>query len=830
MTFFRFFRRWWFLLLCIALMILAVSIRITGVAEKGFWRDEILTMKIHAPRMAEWRFPYIRALNGWITWKISRHTNDELLLRMPNIIAACLCVLVTGMWLRRAFGKWPAVAGILFLSITTCFVHHTSLCRSYGFLSLFVTLAAWSYWEWVEKPRTWHWAGIFLLCGPMILISRMEGIAVYATLIAAAPVLLVVRRPWNRQKFFVLCGVLPATVLLVAGITILTYRITQKVSVNTSILAAWNESYITFISKIIAGILKYISLDEAVFSLHHNFRYTHWLLPVWLILLIGLAWIIKTRWRLAVILIIWIITGQAATHWMLIDFFNTKFDARHMIHTVPALIIMFVAGTFAVLQFARRYIHAAKPRIIATVIGVAWLIVCSWQFLSILGSETVRFIRYERIADWKYAAALSHYAQTVKRQFCIHGHHYDMSYYPARLNRMSPTRYLQARQTLYFLPMVAEEVESSSLYQRYDTIKIPYEPAPAYVIYPDKTEGTSYWIRACRELDAALSLSPRHRQIQEALWSAWLFSGRARLDTLSNAPLLEAHLRKQASGTAHPLPGSWDAADWIPLDGWGQLETWDDGTQYRWSNGRRSTLLLPQYTGRLRSINLKVLPYHAPNTRNQEITAWLGSLYLGNKPCAGPWQDIQFTVPLHAVPGERRLMLEYRNPASPRLLKRGNDPRLLALALADITPSAAVSFNGSMLDVGTYSNAAWLSSGWSYPETWMDGTTYRWLEGTNGYIAWHPDSLKAAAQWEIRVLPFSVPGSQQIMRVSQSGTILTNILLQSDWQTCTILSPPGEAGNGLLQLTFSHAVSPRECGKGDDTRTLSAAISSITRK
>jgi hypothetical protein len=350
------------------------------------------------------------------------------------------------------------------------------------------------------------------------------------------------------------------------------------------------------------------------------------------------------------------------------------------------------------------------------------------------------------------------------------------------------------------------------------------------VIYPDKTEGTSYWTRACRELDAALSLSPLHQQIQEALWAAWLFSGSGRLDTLSNAPLLEAHTGNQAAGTAQPLSGAWDAADWIPLDGWGQLESWNNGTRYRWSTGRRSTLLLPRYKGLLTSITLNVLPYHAPNTPNQGVTAWLGAQCLGKKTCAGPWQDLQFSVPLHAVPGERRFMLEYHNPVSPRLLKRGNDPRLLALALADITPAAVVPFKGSVYAFGTHTNAAWLCSSWSYPETWMDGTTYRWLEGTNGYIAWDPEALNTAAQWEIRVLPFSVPGRQQFMRVSQSGTILTNILLQPEWQTCMIPSPPAGGGSGLLQLSFSHAVSPRECGQGDDSRTLSAAFSSITRK
>jgi hypothetical protein len=822
---FRFIRRWWFLLLFAGLIVLAFSIRISGVTEKGFWRDELLTMKIHAPNMSTWQYPYIRALNGWTAWKISRYTDDELLIRLPNIIAGVLCVLIIGIWLRRAFGKWPGIFGMLFLGIATCFVHHTSLCRSYGFLSFFVTLAAWTYWEWTEKPRAWPWAVAFLLCAPAICISRMEGLIVYAALVATAPFLLVIRRPMNRKKVILLLSVLLLTGLIVIGVTWGGYLFVQTVSVKTNIVVTWKESYLTFIRSILTGITKYISREEALFTLHHNFRHTLWLLPVWLILIIGLVWTTATRWRLAVILVLWIIIGQAATHWVLIDLFDTMFDARHIVHTVPALTILFVAGSFAVLQIARKYIRLWGLRQAAITVGIAWLAFCTWQYTSILGRETLQFIQYQRIADWKYAAAVSLHAQTIARPFCLHGHHYDMSYYPSRLDKGSPHKYLRAGKAVYFLPATAQKVESSSAFQDYDVIKIPFEPFPAYVIYPDKTEGTSYWLRASRELDTVLTHTPGHRQIREALWAAWLFSGSQSIDCLTNAAVFSSQVRKLAHTTQPPLPEVWNAAQWTPLSGCGALETWEDGTLYRWSTARRSTLLLPAYSGSLATLTLKALPYHGPRKKNQSVTAWLGTVCLGKLTVAGDWQELQYTVPLHTVPGERRLMLEYQHPASP-----GNDPRLLALALADIRPAGFELFNGTDLAISTPENTRWIGSGWSHPETWADGTRFRWLEGTTCSIIWNPDTMRNAANWKIEVLPFSVPGKQQNMHVLQGNTVLTNIALKTGWNICTVPSPSAAGKSGLLQLHFSYAASPRAHNRGDDPRNLSAAVSTISRK
>jgi hypothetical protein len=327
-----------------------------------------------------------------------------------------------------------------------------------------------------------------------------------------------------------------------------------------------------------------------------------------------------------------------------------------------------------------------------------------------------------------------------------------------------------------------------------------------------------------------LSLSPRHWQIREALWAAWLFSGSDSLESLTNAPLFTTQLIKLRNRSIHPLPAVWNASQWTALDGWGSIETWNDGTRYRWSTAKRSTLLLPPYSGTLKRLTLKALPYHAPNRNSQSVTAWLGTVCLGKRLYADGWQEIQYDIPLHAVPGERRLMLEYQDPASPSMLKRGNDPRLLALALSDIRPAGLVPFRGDVLSIGDPEHAGLLGSEWSHPETWADGTRFRWLEGTNGVISWDPTVMERAGTWEIEVLPFSVPGRQQSMRVIQGETILTNIVLQSGWNNCSVHSPPVEGNNGLLQLQFSYAESPRTHNMGNDPRKLSAAVSRVSRR
>ena len=274
----------------------------------------------------------------------------------------------------------------------------------------------------------------------------------------------------------------------------------------------------------------------------------------------------------------------------------------------------------------------------------------------------------------------------------------------------------------------------------------------------------------------------------------------------------------------------WSASQWTPLDGWSRIESWEDGTRYRWSTGRRSTLLLPPYTGSLKTLKLKALPYFPPKRRAQGVTAWLGPVCLGKQMITSGWRDIEYTVPLHTAEGERRLMLEYQDPASPRVLKRGDDPRLLSLAVSEIRPAGLTLFSGTVLSIGDPANEMLLGSGWSHPETWADGTRFCWLEGTNGYITWDPASMHSASTWDIEVLPFSVPGKKQTMRVTQGETILTNIVLEAGWNNCSIPSPPASGKSGLLHLQFSYADTPRVHGMGNDPRKLSAAVSSITRK
>ena len=152
-----FMHKWWFVIGFFLILGLAIYIDIAGVFGKGFWLDEILTMRVHAPRMAYWHFPYNRALNAWLAYKLGSCTSSELIIRLPNIIASLCVVAILGVWMRRVFGKAFSLVVMLCLTLAACYVRSTCLCRSYGFLAFFVILACWSCWEWTHKPKSWYW-------------------------------------------------------------------------------------------------------------------------------------------------------------------------------------------------------------------------------------------------------------------------------------------------------------------------------------------------------------------------------------------------------------------------------------------------------------------------------------------------------------------------------------------------------------------------------------------------------------------------------------------------------------------------------------------------
>ena len=458
-----------------------------------------------------------------------------------------------------------------------------------------------------------------------------------------------------------------------------------------------------------------------------------------------------------------------------------------------------------------------------------WLAACLTQYTVILGKAALHFVRYERIADRKQIAQLSRDARERGIPFYKSGYSYDLSYFKSAFSSGTALDGLKSNPMVYYLPLPPAPAVPDERYAHCDRIRIPYEPFPVYALMQPATSGTAYWQRACRVLDHALCLTPRHRQIEDALWAAWLFSGWDDLSSLSNRAALRPRRAAFSRGGA-PVRPPWPPETWSVLDGWGHVETWDRSSRrYRWSNSHLSTLLLPLYQGKLRSLSLAVLPYYPPDQPGQTVTAWLGSHCLGSRTVAGDWQRIQFEVPVAVDSGERRLLLCYSSPASPQSLGRGTDNRTLALGLSVITPAFRRHIPGQRLQLGDDTAAAWLGPAWSHPEQWPDGRGYRWLEGTTGCISWIEREPLERGTWELQVLPYVTPNRVQRMTVLQDSTILTNLILVPGWHTYRIPVDPATNTAVGLQLIFNYARSPREEGRGNDPRRLSAAVSSISR-
>jgi hypothetical protein len=125
------------------------------------------------------------------------------------------------------------------------------------------------------------------------------------------------------------------------------------------------------------------------------------------------------------------------------------------------------------------------------------------------------------------------------------------------------------------------------------------------------------------------------------------------------------------------------------------------------------------------------------------------------------------------------------------------------------------------------SSEIFLGDSWSKSEKWADGKTYRWIDGNTAEIFWSGDKSESKGTWEIDVLPFAVKGKEQVMTVLQNDIVLTNVPLENSWVKYNIKALPMKTGNCDMKFIFSYAIQPSNIGLGNDTRNLSAAISSI---
>ena len=788
-------------------LLLAFIVRILYVWKKGFWYDEILTMRFDVPKASKISFNQIRFLNDYIIYQLKPYWNNEFIIRLPNLIASGLCVAVLGLWLKRALGKIFAIAAMICLAISPCFIQHTCLCRAYGLLAFFILLNCWSAYEITAREKiSWYLLFVFSALG--VLITRMEGIVIPAALAAVLPFMILFKEKITRKK------------ILISGIVIIVIlfcgwfggKIIYKKALTFSMSAMgtlpdkipFNE----FIVKAGKGILKEISWENFVFSLHQNFRADNFNFLISVLMLIGLFYLFVKNSRMAVVSLILIIFAFPLTKWLLESFYKVPFDSRHMQHATPAFIILFISGLYFFIEITG-YI---KPKIkflgyIIFICGVAF-------YIKTAGAATAELIKYNRIADWKQIALLS---KRNNENIFINGggRGIEFGYYKPRFTRGNLNTCfskLNEREKVYYFAGNKRNEAAVLKIKNRDVIAIPFEPFSVFVIYENQS---NYWKRLKTEMEFALSVAPRHARIIEQINAAKIMLSEKSL------PII-----KQINNESDDV--TLTADDWQPLTGFDKIEKLN-GEKFRWSNGKTCALIIPKYERKLWRITLTGLPFYDEKIGGQKISLYLGETCLGTKKISGGKQKILFDVPMNFSIGERRIALLFGNPVSPAAIGKGGDPRTLALGISEIKLSFLKEIPDGTLFIADEKSERFLGESWSNPEKWQDGKMFRWIDGKTAEVALITEKNTQAEKWEIEALPFVVECKQQKMSIEKDGCILTNFTMQNCWAKYAVTIPPLSNGFCKLKLIFDYAIKPKSIGKGGDTRALSAAVSYIKR-
>lgn len=801
------------------LLVFAFVIRILYVRNKGFWYDEILTMRFDVPHASKISFNQLRFLNDYIIYSLKPYWNNELIIRLPNLIASALTVAVLGLWMKRALGSAQAVVAMFCLAISPCFIQHTCLCRAYGFLALFALINCWAAYEISIKQKI-GWYLLFIISTVAIVITRMEGLVIPAVLMFVLPFLILFRKDITLKKIFIAAG----AILIIASVGWFGGKLfyTKALTFSMSAMGTQPEqfTFYEFILQAGKGIVNELSLENLNFSLHHNFVNLSWNFWLKYILLFGFIYLLWKKTQLGIITVLLIIFAFPLTKWLLVNFYKVPFDSRHMQHATPGFIIIFVAGIFIFLEAARE-IKNVKLKIPAMIVSYMLIAIGLTLYIKTAGAATVNLVKYNRIADWKQISKLAGKINDKNIFIADGGRWIEFGYYKSEFSRGNLNSCISKLKSCdkiyYFAGNKKNEVAALNL-KNNDVVTIPFEPFAVFAVYKNKSDYTGYWRRVEYEMKTALAVAPGHAQIQDALNAARILSGDISLP--GNGKTV-----KQNDNGEIELP----VEIWKPLYGWGNKEK-INRHKFRWSSGKYSSLILPAYQGTLKRITLSCLPYYDEKKKGQKITAFLGNLFLGTKIIAGDWQGVSFNVPLNSPEGERKLLLIFGNPVAPCVFNRGGDERLLALGLSKIKLSFIGKIYNNILLPGEKPSELFLGESWSKSEKWADGRTYRWIDGETAMVYWSGDKFENEGTWQIDALPFVVSGKTQTMTILQNNIILTNLVMENSWGKYDVKALTLKSGNCNLKFIFGYAVQPVSIGMGEDTRSLSAGISRIERK
>ncbi|MFP4394420.1 MAG: glycosyltransferase family 39 protein [Anaerolineales bacterium] len=177
--------------LLLALLLLAMGLRFSGLTAQSFWNDEGNTARlverplsliiagaagdIHPPG-------YYVLLHGWRAFA----GESEFALRGFSALCGVLTVAVTAAVARRAGGRWAGGGAALFVAVHPLAVYYSQEARMYALLGLVTALTLWAASRPLSKaPAPWIWVVRLALCIALGLYTQYAYILALASLNAA---------------------------------------------------------------------------------------------------------------------------------------------------------------------------------------------------------------------------------------------------------------------------------------------------------------------------------------------------------------------------------------------------------------------------------------------------------------------------------------------------------------------------------------------------------------------------------------------------------------------------------------------------------------------
>jgi hypothetical protein len=180
--------------------------------------------------------------------------------RFPNLFLGAVLLLLTGWWAYRLWGKRAAMLAMALASLEPNLVAHSSLITTDIGAALFIFLAVYLLWEYLNSPRWWVLVATGIATG-MALLSKYSAILLIPTLalIVALP-LIIDRNPCTllplkqnedepRHKLFQAAAVL-SLVLFLAFLTLPSAYFFQG-------FQPWLSGFFEFLTLAHAGLLAF---------------------------------------------------------------------------------------------------------------------------------------------------------------------------------------------------------------------------------------------------------------------------------------------------------------------------------------------------------------------------------------------------------------------------------------------------------------------------------------------------------------------------------------------------------------------------------------------